>query len=417
MASITKQANGKKTVQFVGADGKRRSIRLGKMSVRDAEKFKGRVEDLLAATIAGCSIDRDTAEWVARLEQVMLDRLAKLGLIQGQQRRSLTIAEWIDEYITSRTDLASRTINNLRQAQGFIIRILGEHKLLRDVTPGDGDELRRSMLNCLGENTVRRHMGRAKQFMRAAHRRRLIESDPFDDIKGCSVQADESRLFFVTREMADKVIDACPDVEWRLLFALVRFGGLRCPSEPLDLTWDCIDWDLNRFRVNKHKTSTRTVPIFPEIRPHLEAAFEQAEEGARFVITRDRNTNANLRTQFNRIVEKAGLTPWKKPFQNCRSTRETELAERFPIQVVTGWIGNSPRVALKHYLQTTDAHFEEACKPVEPSAGALQNPVQYDAASGRDEPSNDQAKTRIQPETKPCGPVLDRRYPRQDSNL
>ena len=417
MASISKQPNGKKTVQFVGADGKRRSIRLGKVSVRDAEKFKSRVEDLLAASTSGCSLDRDAADWVARLEQVMLDRLAGVGLIQNQQRRNLTLAEWIEEYINSRTDLSSRTINNLRQAQGFIIRILGEHKLLRDVTPGDGDELRQSMLNCLGENTVRRHMGRAKQFMRAAHRRRLIESDPFADIKGCSVQADESRLFFVTREMADKVIDACPDVEWRLLFALVRFGGLRCPSEPFDLTWDCVHWDINRLTVCKHKTKHRTIPLFPEIRVHLEAAFDQAKEGERFVITRYRDTNANLRTQFNRIVEKAGLTPWKKPFTNCRSTRETELAEQFAIHVVTGWLGNSPRVAMKHYLQITDAHFEEACKPVDAPASAVQNPVQYAAASGRDEPSNDQTKIRIQPETAPCGPVLNRRYPRQDSNL
>lgn len=417
MASISKQPNGKKTVQFVGADGKRRSIRLGKVSVRDAEKFKSRVEDLLAASISGCSLDRDTAEWVARLEQVMLDRLARVGLIQSQQRRNLTLAEWIEEYINSRTDVSSRTINNLRQAQGHIIRILGERKLLRDVNPGDGDELWRSMLSCLGENTVRRHMGRAKQFMRAAHRRRLIESDPFADIKGCSVQADESRLFFITREMADKVIDACPDVEWRLLFALVRFGGLRCPSEPLDLTWDCVHWDTGKLTVCKHKTKQRTIPLFPEIRVHLEAAFDQAEEGARFVITRYRDTNANLRTQFNRIVEKAGLTPWKKPFTNCRSTRETELAERFTIHVVTSWLGNSPRVAMKHYLQTTDAHFEEACKAVEAPANAVQNPVQYAAASDRDEPCGDQPIVRIQQETRPCESVLDRRYPRQDSNL
>ena len=328
-ASISKQANGRKTIQFVGADGKRRSIRLGKISVRDAEKFKGRLENLVTASITGQSIDGDTARWIAERDQVMLDRLSSVGLIQGQQRRNLTVAEWIDEYMQSRTDVSSRTVNNFQQAEGHIIRIPGEHKLLRDVTLGDGDDLWRSMLNCLGENTVRRHMGRAKQFMRAAHRRRLIESDPFADIKGCTVQADESRLFFVTREMADKVIDACPDVEWRLLFALVRFGGLRCPSEPLVLTWDCVHWDTNRFTVCKHKTKQRTIPLFPEIRVHLEAAFDQAKEGERFVITRYRDTNANLRTQFNRIVEKAGLTPWKKPFTNCRSTRETELAERF----------------------------------------------------------------------------------------
>ncbi|MDA1166076.1 MAG: tyrosine-type recombinase/integrase [Planctomycetota bacterium] len=417
MASISKQANGRKTVQFVGADGKRRSIRLGKISVRDAEKFKGRLENLVTASITGHAIDGDTARWIAELDQVMLDRLSSVGLIQGQGRRSLTFAEWIGEYINARTDLAGRTVNNLQQAEGYIVGFLGKTKLLRDVSPGDGDELWRWMLTQLGENTVRRHMGRAKQFTRAAYRKRLIATDPFDDIKGCSVQADESRLFFVTREMADKVTDACPDVEWRLLFALVRFGGLRCPSECLTLTWDCVDWTKNRLQVQSPKTGLRTIPLFPEIRIHLEAAFDQAAEGAQFVITRYRSTNTNLRTQLNRIIKRAGLTPWKKPFQNCRSTRETELVERFPIHVVTSWLGNSPRIAMKHYLQTTDAHFDDACKPDKATSGALQNPVQYAAASDRDEPCDNQPTIRIQPETKPCGPILDRRYPRQDSNL
>jgi integrase len=418
MASITRQPNGRKTVQFVGADGKRRSIRLGKASVRDAEKFKVRIESLVTAAITGHAMDSDTARWIAELDQTMLDRLNRVGLIQACERRSLTVAEWIEEYINSRTDLAGRTVNNLQQAQGYIVEFFGKTKLLRDVSPGDGDELRRWMLTTrLGVNTVRRHMGRGKQFMRAAYRKRLIEADPFADIKGCSVQADESRLFFVTREMADKVIDACPDVEWRLLFALVRFGGLRCPSECLTLNWDCVDWDANRLKVKSPKTGLRTIPLFPEIRIHLEAAFDQAAEGAQFVISRYRDTNANLRTQFNRIVERAGVTPWKKPFQNCRSTRETELAERFPIHVVTSWLGNSPRVAMKHYLQTTDAHFEDACKPDEATAGALQNPVQYPAASDRDKPCDDQTTIRIQQETKPCESLLNRRYPRQDSNL
>ena len=78
------------------------------------------------------------------------------------------------------------------------------------------------------------------------------------------------------------------------------------------------------------------------------------------MITRYRDTNSNLRTQLNRIIRRAGLEPWPKLFQNLRSTRETELAEQFPIHVVCDWIGNSKAVALKNYLQVTDGHFEKA---------------------------------------------------------
>src|SRR5262249_56235529 len=78
----------------------------------------------------------------------------------------------------------------------------------------------------------------------------------------------------------------------------------------------------------------RWVPIFPELRPYLEEAFERAEPGTVHVITRYRDRNANLRTQLNRIIHKAGLTPWPKLFHNLRATRQTELAAEFPLHVV-----------------------------------------------------------------------------------
>ena len=70
--------------------------------------------------------------------------------------------------------------------------------------------------------------------------------------------------------------------------------------------------------------------------------------------------NANLRTTFGKIVRRAGLQPWPRLFQNLRASRETELMEVFPIHVVTEWLGNTQSVAMKHYLMTTDEHFDQA---------------------------------------------------------
>src|SRR6516165_5471070 len=149
---------------------------------------------------------------------------------------------------------------------------------------------------------------------------------------------------------AYKLLDTCPDAEWRLLFALSRFGGLRCPSETLALTWPDVDWERSRFRVDSPKTGVRWVPIFPELRPYLDEAFELAAEGAVFLITRYRDVNANMRTQLQRIIRRAGLESWPKLFHNLRATRETELAEAYPIHVVCAWIGHAAAIAQKHYL-------------------------------------------------------------------
>ena len=79
----------------------------------------------------------------------------------------------------------------------------------------------------------------------------------------------------------------------------------------------------------------------------LEAAFDAANPGTLFVITRYRNGDQNLRTELLRIIRRAGLEPWERAFHNLRASRQTELAATFPIHVVCAWIGNSEKVADK----------------------------------------------------------------------
>lgn len=82
-------------------------------------------------------------------------------------------------------------------------------------------------------------------------------------------QVNESRKAFIGLETTYKVLETCPDAEWRLIFALSRFGGLRCPSEHLAITWNDMDWEKCKFRVDSPKTGERWVPIFAELRPYL----------------------------------------------------------------------------------------------------------------------------------------------------
>src|SRR5262249_13925276 len=76
-------------------------------------------------------------------------------------------------------------------------------------------------------------------------------------------------------------------------------------------------------------------------------------------------------------------------FHNLRASRETELAAEYPIHVVCEWIGNTERIAAKHYLQVTDDYFERAAGGAAKSAAqALQNPVQSMAALGCQDSTN-----------------------------
>ncbi len=70
--------------------------------------------------------------------------------------------------------------------------------------------------------------------------------------------------------------------------------------------------------------------MFAVVEQALAEAYDLAAEGAVYCITRYRSQDVNLRTQLLRFICKAGGEAWEKPWQNLRSSRETELACDFP---------------------------------------------------------------------------------------
>ena len=280
------------------------------------------------------------------------------------------LGPFIDCYIAGRTDTASTTKTNYRQTRRLLCEYFGENKSMRSITAADADRWRRwllsrpvkcddegNVLKTMASASVSKHVKRTKTLFAHAVRDRLLDSSPFADQKGSS-EANKERHHFINRETTEIVLEACPDEDWRMIFALSRFAGIRCPSEVTAITWADVLWDQNRLRINSTKSGLRFCPIFPELRPLLETAFDAAPNGAVYVIGRyGGNADANLSTQLKRIVTSVGCVPWPKTFINLRSTRRTELQERFPSHVVDAWLGHSTKTAETHYLQVTLDHF------------------------------------------------------------
>jgi integrase len=331
MASIVKDPNGRKRVLFVDQDGSRKTIRLGKCSQKQAETFKVKVESLIVGRFS--AIEPETARWVADLPDDMHARLAAVGLVSPRAAAmKFTLGPFLDEYITSRQDVKLNTVLVYGRTRKHLVDFFGADKAIQDITEGGADEWRMYLVSQgLAPNTVNRTCGIARQYFRAAVRRRLIAENPFTELK-TAVSGNKAREYFLSRQDAEKILKACPNTEWKLIFALARFGGLRTPSETLLLRWEDINWGENKILVRSPKTEhhpggeSRFVPIFPELSPLLTLAHAEAEPGPGYVIAKHRKTGANLRTYMMRILAKAGVKPWPKLFQNLRSTRQTELA-------------------------------------------------------------------------------------------
>lgn len=381
---------GRTQIQFKGPDGKRRTIRLGRVDEVVALEIKRHVEHLADCWTHNVAPHKATTEWLAKLQadpgRVWLyDRIASGGLAPERERPEDQrkpardrLRTFCDEFIAKRKDVKPTTASVYHQTAGNLCEYFGKDRRLGEITAGDAADFKRWLLTKamqkaggtragLAKATANRRTRCAKQFFEDAVDHELIDRNPFRKVKSGS-SINRERLFFVSRSVTDRIIDACPDAEWRAIVALARYGGIRVPSELLPLRWEDVNFQHDKLTITSPKTAHcdkpfRVVPVevFADIRPYLEDLLEVAKargpvKATDHVITRYRQQNINLRTQLLRIMKRAGVQPWQKLFQNMRSSRETELIYLgHKIHEVCSWIGNSPQVANDHYLQVLES--------------------------------------------------------------
>ena len=194
-----------------------------------------------------------------------------------------------------------------------------------------------------------------------------LPKSPAKNIQKGSFRNPQNDRMFSMEEYA-KLLDACPNQEWRTIIALARIGGLRCPSELKRLRWTDINWAENRFLVRASKTERherhreRIVPLFPELRAELDRLFFSLDETDEneFVIEQYRRSCWNLGVPFKKISRRAGLGTIVQPFRNMRRTRSNEVRRKWGDLKERLWIGHSEQVMEKFYAVLADDEFAEA---------------------------------------------------------
>ncbi|QOV90662.1 tyrosine-type recombinase/integrase [Humisphaera borealis] len=389
MASLICDGDEGWRIQFTRpGDGKRLTFRTGEMVRRDAERCRDRIESLVSAAKQNRPPDDATAAWLSKLEGPLLTRLERTGLVPGSANRNQTLAFAIDKWLAGMTVKAGTKVA-YEQVRRDLIKYFGADKPVSSIGPLEAEEWRQWLAGRLiartgrplSAATVNRRVKTCRQLFKRLRKWKLVTENPFEDVQSGS-QRNKARERFITREQTQRVLDACPNIQWRVIVALSRFGGLRCSSEHSRLKWEHIDWERGRFLVHSPKTegyagkATRWVPLFPELRTILLEAFAEAEDGQQYVV-KNLDAQVNLRTPFLRILKQAGLDPWPRLFHNLRATRQTELMDEFAPHVVCSWLGNTLAVAQDHYLQVTDAHFASAAVEKKPSEKVARIPAQY----------------------------------------
>lgn len=364
MSSVFKKPNGRYAIQFV-INGRKRTITVGRMDKRDVTVIARHI-DYIIASRTGAKIPAATLSWLDTPEGVYYRaELVKRGVID-EDTAAITVGDWLDRFIESRTDVKPGTVEIYRQIERNMTEHFGSDRTLATITPADADAFKAWLISDqkLARNTVNRRIGLARQVFIAAMRARIVDFNPFGHISA-KVKGRPDRFHHVTMADYAKLMATAPDHDWKCIIALSRIGAVRVPSEIMPLTWGDVNWEDGRITITSPKTDhigkgVRILPLFPELEQVLREAFDAAPEGSKHIITRYRSGRQNLRTTFTKIVKRAGLVPWPKLFTNMRASRSIELVATFPKHVCDAWIGNTEAVREEHYLSVIDSHYDEA---------------------------------------------------------
>ncbi len=330
-----------------------------------------RVEQLLQAKALGTPLDSAMVEWIKALPSSTTKRLVRLDLLE--ERTTLTLAQLIERFLATRT-VREGTVKSYKQCTDSLVLVLGGDTLIDQITTAGADAWRATISSrgrvkekagprTLSTATVAKRCNIAKAIFSKAKVWGLLPESPFRHVKPGS-QSNPDREHYVSLRDTEKLLEACTTGEWRALIGLARYAGLRCPSEVSTLRWTDINWEQKSLTVRSSKTAAsaqhavRTVPICVELQPILLELFEEADAGEARMVPLAHASSESVYQGLRRIVKKAGLEQWPRLSQNLRSSCATDWAGQYPIHESSKWLGHSPAIAAKHYLQSRDLHFK-----------------------------------------------------------
>ena len=268
------------------------TVYLGRVSDKESETIRRRIEGILSSKILGSPMAQDDAAWLAK-SPALREKLIAVGLVEPEPIPEKviipTLDAFLDGYIKRHGESRKpATVAVGKQVVANLKEYMPEGIRINQITAGHAKEFHEKLkARGMATTTIHKRIQFARQFMHDAVDWKIIDENPFSKVRTqrSTVKVNE----FVPREVVDKLMKKANPV-WKVILGLSRYGGLRTPSETLSLRWEDIDWEMNRMSIPEPKVEhhegrgIRSCPIFPELRPILDEAFEIFGDKSEYVV-------------------------------------------------------------------------------------------------------------------------------------
>jgi integrase len=402
MASRSTCPNGDTWIFVKASNGKRRAIRLGKLTKEDAEEAERRIRKIEATHQGLDKLDRMTLLWLDELPRVLRERVVRTGIVPadvaappevasvaGYSPHSpaparvtvrdcsleTLIAKWRETLTVEPQSSVSydQMVDRVRRFLAWLAtRPLSEGEEprnpladVRQLRPADGNRFeawliehgRKQSDKPLAASTASRTIGAAQTLFEFGVLEGWYLKSPFDHLTRRGEFNDE-RNVYVTARLIDKLVEISPDQELATALVLSRYATFRGPSEFAALAWSDVDWEASMIGITAPKTKRyrfgrrRRAPLNAKVLAQLNKLWDDTPGKAVKVLPRIGSLESSpLNERLELLCRRLGVALWDKPWTNMRASCETDWQQIDKMQPfeTAAYMGHGATVALLHY--------------------------------------------------------------------
>lgn len=355
-----------KRLQLRGVHGKRVNLKFPPCSTKaEVATFKRVAQRLVQCQLGNIAFLPQDIEYVRTHGEKTSAKLRLLGVTfndQPNKSDEVFLGAYLSRFIASKS---GETERKLTEAARRLERFFGRTKDMRDIVLTDVLAFKKWLVekeNLAEKSTARRVLGYASQFMEAAVSDGIIGRNPFKskDVPK-AVCTDKDKWHYIDGQATLRLWNAIQTEEDRVRFVLLRFLGLRAPSEINGLTWRDVDWASLHLTIRSQKLKHhrnqghRQCPIsHPDVLPVLEGAYASRTSDDSPIVPAI--THTSLTKRVKQWIGAAGMKLWPQLLTNFRRSAVTDACGYLPSHVVAAYFGHSEAISQANYRMILGVH-------------------------------------------------------------
>ena len=243
------------------------------------------------------------------------------------------------------TARSTNTVTRTKIAARYLEDVIHPFKVC-DVTPKGLQKVQDYMVEQgLGEHNINRLLQCIKTMMRLGEEWNLVEWQDWRSIS--KLKAPKKLVEVHSAEEIDKLLAACPTLEWQTIVLLAADAGLR-REEIMNLRWKDVDNNNDMIYIDMpEKDQVRTIPTTDCLKKQL--ANMRKKSKSEFVISEVRNHPHKdyISIQYVKMAREAGIT---STIPKLRHTYACELARKgINLYALAKLLGITPLTAQETY--------------------------------------------------------------------